>query len=327
MPKLHRIAAQGRRRPAGADARRRRRAGLSDQAGARDHPVPAGRHQRHRRPPDRHAAQRPAGQAVHRRQPRRRRRRRRHRAGGERAEGRLHAADRLAGEHRQSLALQAHLRADQSRSRRSRSLASSPNVLVGQSGRCRSSRSSEFIALAKKQPGKLQYASGGVGSFMHLGGELFKLVGRRRSPARAVPRRRPGHDRRDRRPHQRDRSPRCPRPRRSAVRQAPGARRRRREAASRCSRTSRPSPKPDCPATRSPTGSASSRRPARRPAIVDKLHKEICGDPWTRPRCRSSSRTRAPEAVRMSPAEFGDFMEKEMAKWGRVVKEGGIKAQ
>ena len=32
---------------------RRRRAGLPDQAGARDHPVPAGRHQRHRRPPDR----------------------------------------------------------------------------------------------------------------------------------------------------------------------------------------------------------------------------------------------------------------------------------
>ena len=29
----------------------------------------------------------------------------------------------------------------------------------------------------------------------------------------------------------------------------------------------------------------------------------------------------------MSPAEFGDFMEKEMVKWGRVVKEGGIKAQ
>ncbi len=31
--------------------------------------------------------------------------------------------------------------------------------------------------------------------------------------------------------------------------------------------------------------------------------------------------------MRMSPAEFGAFMEKELAKWGRVVKEGGIKAQ
>ncbi len=45
----------------------------------------------------------------------------------------------------------------------------------GQSAAAGEDRSSEFIALAKKQPGKLQYASGGVGSFMHLGGELFKL--------------------------------------------------------------------------------------------------------------------------------------------------------
>ena len=29
----------------------------------------------------------------------------------------------------------------------------------------------------------------------------------------------------------------------------------------------------------------------------------------------------------MSSAEFGDFMVKEMGKWERVVKEGGIKAE
>ena len=29
----------------------------------------------------------------------------------------------------------------------------------------------------------------------------------------------------------------------------------------------------------------------------------------------------------MGPAEFGAFMVKELVKWGRVVKEGGIKAQ
>ena len=33
----------------------------------------------------------------------------------------------------------------------------------------------ELIALAKAEPGKLQYASAGVGSFQHLGAELFKL--------------------------------------------------------------------------------------------------------------------------------------------------------
>jgi tripartite-type tricarboxylate transporter receptor subunit TctC len=34
----------------------------------------------------------------------------------------------------------------------------------------------ELIALAKQKPGQIQYASGGVGSFQHLGGELFKLM-------------------------------------------------------------------------------------------------------------------------------------------------------
>ena len=34
----------------------------------------------------------------------------------------------------------------------------------------------ELIALAKAQPGKLQYASAGIGTFTHLGAELFKLA-------------------------------------------------------------------------------------------------------------------------------------------------------
>src|SRR5262249_37649539 len=34
----------------------------------------------------------------------------------------------------------------------------------------------ELLAAAKERPGKLQYASAGVGSFQHLGGELFKLM-------------------------------------------------------------------------------------------------------------------------------------------------------
>ena len=33
----------------------------------------------------------------------------------------------------------------------------------------------ELIALAKQKPGDIQYASAGIGSFQHLGGELFKL--------------------------------------------------------------------------------------------------------------------------------------------------------
>src|SRR4029079_7404669 len=34
----------------------------------------------------------------------------------------------------------------------------------------------ELIALAKAQPGKLQYATAGIGTFTHLGAELFKLA-------------------------------------------------------------------------------------------------------------------------------------------------------
>jgi tripartite-type tricarboxylate transporter receptor subunit TctC len=34
----------------------------------------------------------------------------------------------------------------------------------------------EFVALARKKPGELKYASSGVGTFLHLGGELFKLL-------------------------------------------------------------------------------------------------------------------------------------------------------
>src|SRR5215475_10105394 len=54
-------------------------------------------------------------------------------------------------------------------------IGSAPNVLlvnpelpVGSVG--------ELVAYAKEKPGQVQYASGGVGSFQHLGGELFKLM-------------------------------------------------------------------------------------------------------------------------------------------------------
>src|SRR5712671_867217 len=53
-------------------------------------------------------------------------------------------------------------------------LASGPNVLaVSPSLPVNSVQ--ELVALAKQKPGELQYASAGIGSFQHLGGELFKL--------------------------------------------------------------------------------------------------------------------------------------------------------
>jgi tripartite-type tricarboxylate transporter receptor subunit TctC len=54
-------------------------------------------------------------------------------------------------------------------------LAKGANVLVVHPS-LKVTNVAELIALAKKQPGDLQYASAGIGSFQHLGAELFKLM-------------------------------------------------------------------------------------------------------------------------------------------------------
>jgi len=54
-------------------------------------------------------------------------------------------------------------------------LATGPNVLVV-NPELPVKSVKELLALAKEKPGQLDYASAGVGSFQHLGGELFKLV-------------------------------------------------------------------------------------------------------------------------------------------------------
>jgi tripartite-type tricarboxylate transporter receptor subunit TctC len=54
-------------------------------------------------------------------------------------------------------------------------VASAPNVLVV-NPELPVKSVKELVALAKEKPGQVQYASGGIGSFQHLGGELFKLT-------------------------------------------------------------------------------------------------------------------------------------------------------
>src|SRR2546429_806580 len=54
-------------------------------------------------------------------------------------------------------------------------LASGPNVVVV-NPELPVHSVKELLAAAKEKPGQLQYASAGVGSFQHLGGELFKLM-------------------------------------------------------------------------------------------------------------------------------------------------------
>jgi tripartite-type tricarboxylate transporter receptor subunit TctC len=54
-------------------------------------------------------------------------------------------------------------------------IANVPNVLVV-SPKLAVRNLGEFVALAKAQPGKLNYASSGIGTIVHLNGELFKML-------------------------------------------------------------------------------------------------------------------------------------------------------
>jgi tripartite-type tricarboxylate transporter receptor subunit TctC len=183
----------------------------------------------------------------------------------------------------------------------------------------------ELVALAKKQPGKLQYASAGVGSVTHLAGELFKYTAKvdmlhvpfkGAGPAAidviaghtslmfsgllaSVPQVRAGKLR------------------------ALGV-----------GSLKRNPVLPDVPSIAeagvpgyetvnwfglvAPAGTP--------PAIVERLHKEITAV-QDLPQVKKQFDSDGATIVRMSPAAFGDYMVADMNKWERVVKEGGIKAK
>jgi tripartite-type tricarboxylate transporter receptor subunit TctC len=67
--------------------------------------------------------------------------------------------------------------------------------------------------------------------------------------------------------------------------------------------------------------------PAGTPAaIVEKLHKEISLMQES-PEALKQFANEGADVMQMSSADFGKFIASETAKWGRVVKEAGIKAQ
>jgi tripartite-type tricarboxylate transporter receptor subunit TctC len=67
--------------------------------------------------------------------------------------------------------------------------------------------------------------------------------------------------------------------------------------------------------------------PAGTPAaIVDKLHTEITAV-QNSDEVKKYFASEGAQTVQMSSAEFATFIDKEMKKWERVVKEGGIKAE
>jgi tripartite-type tricarboxylate transporter receptor subunit TctC len=203
-------------------------------------------------------------------------------------------------------------------------LASGPNVLaVNPELPVHSVK--ELLAAAKEKPGQLQYASAGIGSFQHLGGELFKLMAgvnllhvpfKGGGPAMVdvVG----GHTKVmfsslvQTTPHIR-----------SGKLRALGT-----------GGSARNPVLPDVP-TIAEAGVPGYEAvnwwgivaPAGTPAaIVDKLHTEITAV-QNSDEVKKYFASEGAQTVQMSSVEFATFIDKEMKKWERVVKEGGIKAE
>jgi tripartite-type tricarboxylate transporter receptor subunit TctC len=203
-------------------------------------------------------------------------------------------------------------------------LATGPNVLVV-NPELNVKSVKELLALAKEKPGELNYASAGIGSFQHLGGELFKLTAgvnlvhvpyRGGGPAmqdviagqvkimfssliQTTPYIKSGQLR--------------PLGTGGSVRSAV---------------------LPDVPtiAEAGVPGYVAENwwgilAPAGTPApIVEKLHRDIQAA-LKAPELQAMFAREGATSVEMSSAEFGEYIKAETVKWTRVVKEGGITAQ
>jgi tripartite-type tricarboxylate transporter receptor subunit TctC len=200
-------------------------------------------------------------------------------------------------------------------------LASGPNVLaINPTLPVNSVK--ELVALAKQKPGELQYASAGVGSFQHLGGELFKLEAgvdilhvpfKGGGPAMidVIG----GHTKLvfsslvQTTPHLK-----------SGKLKALGT-----------GGAKRIAILPDVPAIAEAVPGYEATNwwgivaPAGVPqAVVDRLRKEIAAVQTSKPVLDAFAKEGA-DVLQMSQAEFAAFMTSEMAKWEKVVKASGMK--
>jgi tripartite-type tricarboxylate transporter receptor subunit TctC len=201
-------------------------------------------------------------------------------------------------------------------------MATAPNVISVQPGLPVKSVK-ELIDLAREKPGKLQYASAGIGSFMHLGPELFKHMAK--ADILHVPFRGGGPaliDVISGNTHMSFASiPTSIVHFRSGKLRALGVGSKKRNALL-----------PDVP-----TIDESGLRgyefsnwigivaPAGTPpTIIAKLHKEISAIQNT-PEMQKQFTHEGAEVVQITSAEYGAFIASETAKWGRLVKEAGLK--
>ena len=183
----------------------------------------------------------------------------------------------------------------------------------------------EFVALAKQKPGELKYASSGIGTFMHLGAELFKLTAG--VDLLHVPFRGAGPAMIDVMGGHTQASfastPSVIGHVRSGKLRAIGVGALKRNAAL-----------PDLPTMTEGgvTGYQAANwiglvAPAGTPApVVALLHKEISAIQDS-PELRQRFAFEGVDVLQMSVAEFGAFMASEHAKWGRVIEEAKIKPE
>ena len=183
----------------------------------------------------------------------------------------------------------------------------------------------EFVALAKQKPGDLKYASSGVGTFMHLGGELFKLTAG--VDLLHVPFRGAGPAMIDVMGGHSQASfasmPSVITHVRSGKLRAVGV-----------GALARSSVLPDLPTMTEGgvTGYQAANwiglvAPAGTPApVVALLHKEISAIQDSA-ELRKRYASEGVDVLHMSVAEFGAFMASEHAKWGRVIEDAKIKPE
>ena len=203
-------------------------------------------------------------------------------------------------------------------------LASGPNVLVV-NPELPVHSVPELIALAKQKPGELNYASAGIGSFQHLGGELFKLTAGVNIVH--VPYKGGG-------PAMTDVLGGYTKIMFSSLVQTTPFVLNGQLRALGTSGLKRNPALPDVPTIAEaglPGYEATNWwgvvAPAGTPpAIVEKLHNEIAAV-QNSPQTKDQFAAQGADVVQMTSPEFGSFMESEMNKWERVVKQSGMKAE
>lgn len=183
----------------------------------------------------------------------------------------------------------------------------------------------EFIALAKKDPGKLSYASSGPGTPYHMAGELFKAM--TGTDILHVPHKSSGEARNDvMGGHVQMMF--------DAVTTMKGTIEAGQVRALGTTGTERSSILPDVPTVAEagvPGYEATIwlgiMAPAGTPAeIVDRLNAEI-GKVLAKPGLREAWARQGAVPMAMTPAAFGTFLQKDIEKWRKVIEVSGAKVQ